>query len=255
MKASFEFESAEDFVSLLNYRSMEDLLSCIRAGWEPGIKVINELLDEMSLNIEFKQDIAPAVQGLFFDIGLVCSDIPEHWFAPQPIGRGQFNNPDPLEGEAPIQIGVNLGGLLSQASAIEKGAAIAVLIMYLIERLKRPVMLKQFYGFETTTKSFLGSALIKKEDEELNIEALSFWLCCPKVENLWTRIIEDTPCLREAVSLDQKNKFKPNVQYGKQGMDIFISTNSEKENWTREDSKSWIASTLSLFGVNSQPNN
>jgi len=249
MKASFEFKSTQELISLLNYGSMEEILSWAQEGWAPGIETINELLGEMSLNIEFKQDVAPAVQGLFFDIGLVCSDIPEHWFTPQPINQGVFNEYEPLEGEPPIQIGINVKGLLTHSSVAERGAAIVVLVMYLTEKLKRSVTLKQFHSIENLNNSFNGILTVKGHEEQVDLNALSFWLCCPYIINCWSRIIEDTSCLRDLAGPNPKRASHSNMQYGADTVDIFVTTNCEQETWTREDSKNWIASVLRSYGV------
>lgn len=250
MKATFEFKTTKELISLLNYKSMKQLVDCSHNGWKPGLDVIDDLLRDLSLNIEFKQDISPAVQGLFFDIGLVCSDIPEHWFNPQPINHGAFNGPDPLDNDTPIQIGINLSGLLSFSSAIERGAAIAVLVMYLNEKVKRPVIIKQYYSLETNDDLFEGSVVLKQQEEELNEKTLSFWLCCPDVVNCWSRIIEDTVCLRRMSTVETNNILNPNLQFGKEESSIFVSFNPENKEWTRQDSKKWISSILRSFGVN-----
>jgi hypothetical protein len=246
MKVTFEFNSIERFDSLVNYGSLKQLSDWAHDGWDPGMKVIDELLIDLSLNIEFKQDITPAVQGWFFDIGLVCSDIPEHWFNPQPTNPGAFNGADPIEDNNPIQIGINLSGLLTYSCALERGAAIAVLVMYLVERLKRPVIIKHFYGMGTEEDSFEGSVIIKQLDDVVDEKSLSFWLCCPDVLHCWTRIMEDTSCLREMTS---NAKVNPDMQYGKLESNIFISLDPETQSWTRNDSKRWITSVLNSFGA------
>jgi hypothetical protein len=247
MKTFLEFESTKDIMSLLNYGSMKELHNWAREGWPPGIEAINDLLSEMSLNIEFKQDIAPAVQGLFFDIGLVCSDIPEHWFTPQPTNRGAFNDSEPLENCTPIQIGINIGNSLHSSFSIERGAAISVLMMYLVERLKRPVILKQYCSLQTADDLFAGSLLIKSHDGPLDINCLSFWVCCSGVADCWKRIMEDIPCLAHLSTAETTCISKPDVEYGKHNTDIFISLNDEKKNWTRKDSITWVSSTIRKF--------
>lgn len=250
MKATFEFNSLKKFASLVNHGSMKKLSDWAQNGWDPGMKVIEDLLRDLSLNIEFKQDISPAVQGWFFDIGLVCSDVPEHWFTPEPVSPGAFNGVDPLEDTTQIQIGINLSGLLTYSCAIERGAAIAVLVMYLVERLQRPVVIKQFYSTKAAGDLFEGSITIKQTDELIDEKSLSFWLCCPEVINCWLRIMEDTSCLQDMAS---NNKIEPITEYGKQESNIFISLDPEKQTWTRDDSKRWIVSVLKSFGV-SVPN-
>lgn len=249
MKASIDFKSTEDLTSLLNDESVIELLEWAQEGWTPGINTIHDLSSELSLDVEFKQDIAPAVQGLFFDIGLVCSDVPEHWFNPQPINQGMFNNSESIEDLTPIQIGINVAGLVSHASVVERGAAIAVLVTYLEEKLKRPVILKQFYSIEASDRSFMGSMVLKQENEVLDINILSFWLCCPQFINCWNRILEDMPCTRELTNINTNCTLQTNTQYGKNGMDIFVSVDKETQEWTREDSKNWIHSTLRAFGI------
>lgn len=244
MKTFLEFESTQDIMSLLNYGSMKEHHTWAKQGWPSGIEVINDLLSEVSLKIEFKQDITPAVQGLFFDIGLVCSDIPEHWFNPQPINRGVFNESEPIENITPLQIGINIGNSLTSSFSVERGAAISVLILYLVERFKRPVIIKQFCGVQSTDSTFAGSLIIKQLDESLDINCLSFWLCCPSVRDCWTRLMEDLFCLREITKLESNSSLKTNLEYGKDTVDIFVSLNDEKQNWTREDSINWISTTI-----------
>lgn len=250
METVFKFESTSDLLECSNYRSLQDLHSFANEGWPQGMDAIQDLLNELSLRFDFKQDIAPATEGLFFDIGLVCIGTPEHWFSPQPINKGSFDGSDPIEEETLIRIGMNMGipfGV-SPSSIIERGAAVTVLVECLSRKMRLPISLTQYYRLSDRRHSFSSSVVLKPENEELVPDILSFWCCSPdSFFRFWPRLSENTPTF---------NKFDTScvldTYYGEKESDIFIPGFQERTaSWTRADSINWLGPLLQNYGVRS----
>lgn len=255
MDTYLKFESVDDLIDFVDHASMAEVLSTARAGWPEGASAIHDLLQKLSLYIEpekFWKEFNPSVVGMFFDIGLVCSGIPECWIEPQEAyNKGSFLSTDPDEEKPIINIGFNVTAPpgLSKNDAIQKGA-IAAILAYLLEQSGRAVTITQYCAMSKNSHNIYGSVVLKKADQLLDMDLLSFWLVCPNsFRNCWLRAIESLP---NASRLGVANGFygTPNVDYGGEYSDVFLrGARTKNEEWSLDVCVKWVCGELDKLKI------
>jgi hypothetical protein len=250
MKITLEFCSATDAADFIQQNlvswdhsdpvEMEEwykTLTKMQQGWPEGASVVHDILYDLSLNDTqsiFKKDHNQMVTGLFFDVGLICSKIPECWIDPQ-------TDPytiDTTNQERIIRLGMNsVSWGFSPSSIIERGAAIAALA-YILQQMGHNISLTQYYATTKNNHSFQASINHILDNQSLNIEMLSFWLACPdSLHKCWSQILKTTHDLN--IPVNEGPTLIP--EYGRELCDIFIpGAVRPSEQWSRNDSLSWI---------------
>jgi hypothetical protein len=251
MNAIFNFESTSDLINFIDHGSMQELLAIARSGWPEGLNIISDILQSLPLHInpeKFWKEFNPAITGMFFDVGLVCSGVPECWLQPQDaFNKGSFVSTDPDEERPIIKLGLNSTVPIGypKAFSIERGAIIAVLA-YLLEQSGRSVSITQYCSLSQKNNNFFGSVVLKRADEPLDIDLLAFWLVSPdSFKKCWLRVMENLPN-----SQVNGNYGFPICEYGENESDIFIKGISNKQNlWSRNDSVNWIIDNLTKLKI------
>jgi hypothetical protein len=245
MEATLEFKTLPDFINLVEYDSMSEILRDAKTNWLKGSLAISEIFKNLPLFIEplkYQKEFIPDVTGLFFDIGLVCSGVPESWLNPiLPTNNGSFLSLDPNDELEVINLGINITtpSSFSEASIIERGAVFA-LLAYLLEQSGRAVTITQYCALTKNNNNFYGSVLLKNKDQYVDLNLLSFWLASPNsLRGCWAKIFENFPDM-------ERNKFeKPLKEYGVDASNIFMhGSDSTVKEWSREDSIKWICDRL-----------
>jgi hypothetical protein len=255
METFFNFESTADFIDFIDHGSMTEILSLARSGWPEGAHAITDMLQSLPLYIDpikFWKEFNPAITGLFFDIGLVCSGMPEHWLDPQPaFNQGSFATTDPDEERPIVKLGLNTTVPLgfTRNAVIERGAIISILA-YLLEQSGRAVSITQYCAITKDNHKFQGSVIIKHADQPLDMDILAFWLVCPdSFKRCWLRVLESLPNSRD-LGVDNGLYGLPDTHYGKEQSDIFIpGVYRNSEVWGRNESVSWVCSELERMKI------
>jgi hypothetical protein len=261
METFFNFESTSDLIDFIDHGSMSDVLSQARSGWLEGAHTISDLLQSLPIYIDpekFWKEFNPAVTGLFFDIGLVCSGVPEHWLDPQPaFNMGSFVTTDPDEEKPIIKLGFNttFPAGFSPAAAMERGAIMSILA-YLLEQSGRSVSITQYCAIQKNNHNFKGSVVLKYADQPLDMDVLAFWLVCPNsFKQCWMRVLESLPHSKN-LGITKGLYGLPDTRYGEEFSDAFIPGVYRKSQiWTREESVSWICTSLEKLKINYTLNN
>lgn len=255
METILKFKSAPDLLDYMEQCSTSGTSKASRAGWPKGVSVIMDILENLPFNVDlerFRKEFNPAFSGLFFDIGLVCSGVPEFWLDPQPsFNSGSFVTNDPDDEKRIIKLGLNSSVLpsISPASIMERGAILTILA-FLLEHTGRSVSITQYCAVSKYEHTFMGSAVIKAADEPLDVDLLSYWLVCPdSFRQCWLEIIESLPNAKSFGVSGNKYGY-PVIDYGQEESDVFIKgILNEKDNWSRQDSISWICSQLESLDI------
>jgi len=232
--------------------SWDETINAINNGWAEGVDKVSKLIKSLSLEVSsgvHKEELIPAVAGIFFDIGLVCSGEPECWFAPQ------ISEDVTSEGQKIVRLGLNatVSARFTAESMIERGAAVLVLAS-LLEQAGRSVAITQYCAVSKDTHSFLGSVVLKVAGQSLDIDSLAFWIACPdSFRRCWLRAMEVLPIANLLGCNDNRYGF-PILDYGINKSDVYIKGNSDAQKWTRSNSIEWIYSTLHNQGVVSKKN-
>jgi hypothetical protein len=257
MEVILNFDSASDLASLIDHSSMADIWGTARSGAAAEATAVAEILESLNLWLSpeiFRKEFVPATTGLFFDIGLVCSGIPECWVDPQPADNtGSYPSTDPEDEREIIRLGLNTTvtpSSVKRATIIERGASVIVLA-YLLEQSGRLVSITQYNALEKNNYNFYGSVVLKSADQELNVNLLALWLLCPEVfRRSWFKLMAGVPNPGSLGKLKNVT-VQPITDYGKTESDIFVSgiQNTDKT-WVREDSLAWVLSSLTKLGIN-----
>lgn len=254
METIFNFKSTADLVDLIDYGSMTEIIRSSRAGWTKGITAVDDLLQDLNINIEpkkFQKEFFPTVEGLFYDIGLICSGVPEHWFNPQEDNNGSFLGDEHNSEKDIIRLNVNttFSSDIPIKVIVERGAAVAVLA-YLLERSGRAVSISQYCAISKNNQNFYGSLKIKEANQLLDMNSLSFWLVCPNsFYGCWYRVIESLPNAHK-FGVQNGHYGSPEVNYGKDQSDIFLEgLNDNSKTWSRSDSVEWIKKKLESLDI------
>lgn len=256
MDTILKFKSTADLVDLIDYGSMAEVVKATRSGWSEGVSAVLDLLHSLSLNIEpekFQKEFFPSIKGLFYDIGLVCSGVPEHWFSPhQTEDSGSFVNNEHNDLKRVINLNINTSFLsnIKDSTIIERGAAVVVLA-YLLEQSGRSVSISQYCATTKNNQGFYGSVTLKEANQPLDLEVLAFWLVCPdSFYKCWYRIMENIPNAFKLGILNGQYGV-PEINYGKENSDVFLKgINNNTTTWSREDSVNWIKEALVNLNIN-----
>jgi len=257
MEVTLNFDSASDLASLIDRSSLADIWGVARTGAAEEATAVAEILKSLNLWLSpeiFRKEFVPATTGLFFDIGLVCSGIPECWVDPQPADNtGSYPSTDPEDERKVIRLGLNatvLSSSVKRATIIERGASVIVLA-YLLEQSGRPVSITQYCALEKNNYSFYGSVVLKPADQELDVNLLALWLLCPEVfQRSWFKLMASVPNPGTLGKLKNINTYSI-TDYGKTESDVFVAgIQRTDKTWVREDSLAWVLSSLTKLGIN-----
>jgi hypothetical protein len=219
----------------------EDTLYAIRNGWPEGLKHVVSAIEDISIQLgsaTFKTELIPSIQGLFFDIGLVCSGEPEHWL-------GEQESYNTVDSNKIINIGINatVPAGTQTSTMIERGAAILVLAN-ILELKQYSVSITQYCSIVNNEHTFNGSLILKQAGQALDIDSLTFWLVCPDaLRRCWLRVMESAP-YSEQIGADGKGYGKPVIDYGSQQSDIFLEGINRYKEWDRYSTINWINSVI-----------
>lgn len=255
MKITFDFQTAndaaefvhenlvhaEDYANLDVLNNWNKTLISMRQGWPEGASVVSDILYELSLNDTksiFKKDPNQTVNGLFFDVGLFCANIPEYWIDSE-------TNPDVINlanKQRTIRIGFNsvaLGFTLS--SILERGAAV-IALAYILQQMGHAVSVTQYYATTKQQHTFQTRIVHNPNNQPIDIDLMAFWLACPdSFFKCWGLIFKDLHKLNNPTIQCPL----PVTEYGKEDSDIFIpGAIDHSPEWTRKDSIEWIHKTI-----------
>lgn len=250
MKAIFKFETSADVIDYfarnilhdqtkvndLKWEEWKQTFEVMHSGWSEGASVVNEILQEVVLNDQLttiQRNYNQSVTGLSFDVGLVCSNIPECWLEAEPRDNSIITSID----RNPIKLGLNAVTVNhSSESIIERGSAL-IALGSILEKSGWPVSFTQYYSLPINNITFEGIMVHKSFDEPLDANLLSSWVSYPNfVYQGWKEIAQ---LVYNVTASDCVYK-EPNGDYGKEHSDIFLSGTKLDRQWTRTDSINWI---------------
>lgn len=252
MDTTFNFESTSEILDMLNYSSMSDVSNSARFGWDGGMSVVDDIFNELQIDLDLKfyKEFNPAVIGMFFDVGLLCSGVPEHWLDLQGVDQSSYFDKTPNDKKETIKIGINCSvpSTSFQSTITERGAAVIVL-SHLIQLANHPVSIKQYYSTTKNEHKFFGSVILKEENQETNPN-VGFWLCSPQsIYRYWYGVVEKSPIVDSFKNKDA-GYGECISKYGEEDSDVFMSgMNNKNSSWTRADSLEWIKNSLKKIGI------
>lgn len=257
MEVVVNFDSARDLASAVDFSSMTDLLEDTKYAAAKEAIAIAEILKSLDLYLSpeiFRKEFVPNTTGLFFDIGLVCSGIPECWVTPKPAGNtGAFPSIEPEDERKVYKLGLNTVDSylkLNQSEVIERRASLLVLA-YLLQQSGRPVEVIHYSAFQENNYNLYGSVVFKHAYEELDFSQLNLWRACSEAfQFVWDKLMLGVPKVGALGNLKKVNVY-PITDYGKIESDVFVSEIHKSDKpWSREDSLNWVLAALIKLNIN-----
>lgn len=148
-----------------------------RVGWPEGLAKVKPFAERLTGKLASRiqrETYEPAIQGLFFDIGLVLSGEPECWLeqahTEQEGGAGNK--------VVTISVAISAAGHVS-AKALEQRGATVMALVQLLELAGKSVRVVGILGAHWKSNICDSTLVLKQASQPLNADQLAFWLVSP----------------------------------------------------------------------------